>query len=113
MIAEKFAASYTLMYHLLLCRPTVTLFHDASRRSQRGSHCHKIYAVAAVEVKTVKIGTRGSPLALAQAYMTRDKLKVKLIEHRNPPACCHTTLFRLGKNSLQQALRCACFTRDM
>lgn len=33
--------------------------------------------MAAVETKkaVVKIGTRGSPLALAQAYMTRDKLK--------------------------------------
>ena len=28
-------------------------------------------------VKTVKIGTRGSPLALAQAYLTRDLLKVR------------------------------------
>ena len=36
--------------------------------------------MAAVEVKTVKIGTRGSPLALAQAYMTRDLLKVKLVK---------------------------------
>ena len=62
---------------LSTCRPSVTLLHNASRRSQRGGHCRKIYAVAAVEVKTVKIGTRGSPLALAQAYMTRDKLKVK------------------------------------
>ena len=37
-----------------------------------------MYAAAAVEVQkaTVKIGTRGSPLALAQAYMTRDLLKV-------------------------------------
>ena len=33
--------------------------------------------VAAVATKTVKIGTRGSPLALAQAYMTRDLLKVR------------------------------------
>ena len=33
--------------------------------------------MATVETKkaVVKIGTRGSPLALAQAYMTRDKLK--------------------------------------
>ncbi len=31
---------------------------------------------SATAVKTLKIGTRGSPLALAQAYMTRDKLKV-------------------------------------
>ncbi len=42
-----------------------------------------MYAAAAVEVQksdvqkaTVRIGTRGSPLALAQAYMTRDLLKV-------------------------------------
>ena len=37
-----------------------------------------MYAAAAVETQkaTVKIGTRGSPLALAQAYMTRDLLKV-------------------------------------
>lgn len=32
-------------------------------------------SATAVEVATVKIGTRGSPLALAQAYMTRDLLK--------------------------------------
>lgn len=32
---------------------------------------------SAVATKTVKIGTRGSPLALAQAYMTRDLLKVR------------------------------------
>lgn len=31
----------------------------------------------AVATDTLKIGTRGSPLALAQAYMTRDLLKVK------------------------------------
>ena len=30
---------------------------------------------AAVDAPIVKIGTRGSPLALAQAYMTRDLLK--------------------------------------
>lgn len=34
-----------------------------------------VYAVA-TQTKTVKIGTRGSPLALAQAYLTRDLLKV-------------------------------------
>ena len=33
---------------------------------------------AATATKTVKIGTRGSPLALAQAYMPRDKLKVRV-----------------------------------
>lgn len=35
----------------------------------------KVFA-AATATATVKIGTRGSPLALAQAYMTRDLLKV-------------------------------------
>lgn len=32
-------------------------------------------SAAAVATKTLKIGTRGSPLALAQAYLTRDLLK--------------------------------------
>ena len=48
-------------------------------------------SLTAVEVATVKIGTRGSPLALAQAYMTRDLLKVRCF--REPPllpaACEH------------------------
>lgn len=39
---------------------------------------------AATAVRTVKIGTRGSPLALAQAYMTRDLLKVR--------AACRVTM---------------------
>lgn len=34
-----------------------------------------VVASAAVATKTLKIGTRGSPLALAQAYLTRDLLK--------------------------------------
>jgi hypothetical protein len=31
----------------------------------------------AIATRTVKIGTRGSPLAMAQAYLTRDLLKVR------------------------------------
>lgn len=38
-----------------------------------------VYAVA-TQTKTVKIGTRGSPLALAQAYLTRDLLKTNFPE---------------------------------
>jgi len=34
-----------------------------------------LHVVAQIEEPVVKIGTRGSPLALAQAYMTRDLLK--------------------------------------
>lgn len=37
--------------------------------------CVAVSASAAVATKTLKIGTRGSPLALAQAYLTRDLLK--------------------------------------
>jgi len=39
-----------------------------------------IYAAAAVQTQTLKIGTRGSPLALAQAYLTRDLLKVRYFQ---------------------------------
>lgn len=43
-----------------------------------------VYA-AATATKTVKIGTRGSPLALAQAYLTRDLLKVSSYWYRDSP----------------------------
>ena len=46
--------------------------------SRRGASI--VVFAAAVATKTVKIGTRGSPLALAQAYMTRDLLKVSVKE---------------------------------
>ena len=45
-------------------------------RSGRGA---RVLCQAATATKTVKIGTRGSPLALAQAYMTRDLLKVRVV----------------------------------
>lgn len=51
-----------------------------ARRSSvvvRSSNTRTVYAAAAVQTKTLKIGTRGSPLALAQAYLTRDLLKVR------------------------------------
>lgn len=50
--------------------------------ARRGRICHVRASTAAVEtvaptsVALVRIGTRGSPLALAQAYETRDKLKL-------------------------------------
>lgn len=47
----------------------------ASRLAGRSRRCCAVVA-AATAVRTVKIGTRGSPLALAQAYLTRDLLKV-------------------------------------
>jgi len=44
-------------------------------RTTRRRYAAKTQAAAAVTTETVKIGTRGSPLAMAQAYMTRDLLK--------------------------------------
>lgn len=52
--------------------------HSSSQQSQRHNIAVRAAAATAeLETKkaTVKIGTRGSPLALAQAYMTRDFLK--------------------------------------
>lgn len=53
---------------------------QVQQRSQKQSRmqvtCAAAVAELATEKATVKIGTRGSPLALAQAYMTRDFLKV-------------------------------------
>eukprot|EP00873_Tetraselmis_striata_P006535 jgi/Tetstr1/426799/TSEL_017014.t1 len=50
---------------------------SGSRVSARASRPQRLAVTAAVEVekKTFTIGTRGSPLALAQAYLTRDLLK--------------------------------------
>ncbi|XP_010423118.1 PREDICTED: porphobilinogen deaminase, chloroplastic [Camelina sativa] len=51
------------------------------RRKQSSSSSGFVKACVAVEQKTrtaiIRIGTRGSPLALAQAYETREKLKSK------------------------------------
>lgn len=51
------------------------------QRSHKHKHvtCEAATAELATEKATVKIGTRGSPLALAQAYMTRDFLKVEFL----------------------------------
>jgi hypothetical protein len=59
------------------CRPAKSAHVRSGRRACR-------VVASAVATKTVKIGTRGSPLALAQAYMTRDLLKVRP-EPRSPP----------------------------
>ncbi len=54
-----------------------------------------IVASAAVATKTLKIGTRGSPLALAQAYLTRDLLKASAARAKPfviaPPDCPSAT----------------------
>lgn len=51
--------------------------HSVAAAVPRARRC-AVVASAAVATKTLKIGTRGSPLALAQAYLTRDLLKASL-----------------------------------
>jgi hypothetical protein len=48
----------------------------AQRAVVRPSRTACVVYASVTQTKTVKIGTRGSPLALAQAYLTRDLLKV-------------------------------------
>lgn len=59
---------------------------------------------SSVAVKTVKIGTRGSPLALAQAYMTRDKLKESFPELREEGALEIIIIKTTGDKILNQPL---------
>eukprot|EP00798_Chlamydomonas_sp_ICE-L_P029522 gene29522-5872_t len=54
-------------------RATAPRVQRLAAPKSRSSGC--VVLAAATAVKTVVIGTRGSPLALAQAYLTRDLLK--------------------------------------
>ncbi|GFR45952.1 hypothetical protein Agub_g7418 [Astrephomene gubernaculifera] len=59
---------------------------------------------SAVATKTVKIGTRGSPLALAQAYMTRDLLKQNFPELNEEGALEIVIIKTTGDKILNQPL---------
>lgn len=64
-----------------------------------------VVAVAAPQqTKTVKIGTRGSPLALAQAYMTRDLLKESFPELKEDGALEIVIIKTTGDKILNQPL---------
>lgn len=63
-----------------------------------------IYASAAVQTKTLKIGTRGSPLALAQAYLTRDLLKSSFPELNEEGALEIIIIKTTGDKILNQPL---------
>jgi hypothetical protein len=60
-----------------ICRTANPLRKQAARAALPKSRSSlTVCAAAAVQTQTLKIGTRGSPLALAQAYLTRDLLQV-------------------------------------
>jgi hydroxymethylbilane synthase len=62
-----------------------------------------VFAVAA-QTQTVKIGTRGSPLALAQAYQTRDRLKAAFPELNEEGAIEICIIKTTGDKILNQPL---------
>ncbi|WIA19961.1 hypothetical protein OEZ86_013625 [Tetradesmus obliquus] len=59
---------------------------------------------SATATKTVKIGTRGSPLALAQAYLTRDLLKTNFPELADEGALEIVIIKTTGDKVLNQPL---------
>jgi hypothetical protein len=79
-----------LTRELTTCRlvsPTQRSTRRIQRRQCRGGCC-VVRAAAAVGTKTLKIGTRGSPLALAQAYLTRQLLQVSAMDALLPSVRC-------------------------
>ncbi|KAI8469226.1 MAG: porphobilinogen deaminase [Monoraphidium minutum] len=64
----------------------------------------RVVCQASTATKTVKIGTRGSPLALAQAYMTRDLLKANFTELAEEGALEIVIIKTTGDKILNQPL---------
>jgi hypothetical protein len=75
----------------------------AAARASRAA-APRVVAAAATQTATVKIGTRGSPLALAQAYMTRDKLMAAYPELREEGALEIVIIKTTGDKVLNQPL---------
>lgn len=76
-----------------------------ARAGQARSRLHRnVAANAAVATKTLKIGTRGSPLALAQAYLTRNLLKAAFPELNEEGALEIIIIKTTGDKILNQPL---------
>jgi len=76
----------------------------SSARVQRARISTRVVATAAVQTQTLKIGTRGSPLALAQAYLTRDLLKKSFPELNEDGALEIVIIKTTGDKILNQPL---------
>lgn len=63
-----------------------------------------VRASASVGTKTLKVGTRGSPLALAQAYLTRDLLKAAFPHLQEDGALEVVIIKTTGDKALNQPL---------
>jgi len=73
-------------------------------RSASASRRCVVVMAADVQTKTLKIGTRGSPLALAQAYMTRDKLQAQFLALKEDGALEIVIIKTTGDKILSTAL---------
>ncbi|URE33569.1 porphobilinogen deaminase [Musa troglodytarum] len=90
-------------------RPTSSpVLPSGSRRPRRGALVVRAAVVVEQEAKTkislVRIGTRGSPLALAQAYETRDKLMASHSELAEEGAIDIVIIKTTGDKVLDQPL---------
>mmetsp|Transcript_667 Transcript_667/g.1934 ORF Transcript_667/g.1934 Transcript_667/m.1934 type:complete len:359 (-) Transcript_667:502-1578(-) len=72
------------------------------QRPTRGAYL--VVRASAVETKTLKIGTRGSPLALAQAYLTRQLLQTNYPELKEDGALDIVVIKTTGDKILGQPL---------
>jgi len=86
-----------------MARPC-TLKHKVVLRAVQSRKAVAVYASTATQTKTVKIGTRGSPLALAQAYLTRDLLKENFPELKEDGALEIVIIKTTGDKVLNQPL---------
>eukprot|EP00897_Mesotaenium_endlicherianum_P004004 jgi/Mesen1/3631/ME000020S03158 len=80
--------------------------HNGKTKHHRGG-AQAVAAVASepkTQVATVRIGTRGSPLALAQAYQTRDRLKAAFPELAEEGALDIVIIKTTGDKILSQPL---------
>ncbi|CAI5954620.1 unnamed protein product [Closterium sp. NIES-64] len=87
-------------------RKTTTSQNVAAVAPKKAQRSSVVKAVASTDVKTaiVRIGTRGSPLALAQAYQTRDKLKAAYPELAEEGAVEIVIIKTTGDKILNQPL---------
>ena len=88
---------------------TAPLQQSASQQSARS-------AVATMAESVVKLGTRGSPLALAQAYETKQRMQARLSVRKVSLLCHHSAPLLLARLLITWACAdcglCACVQID-
>lgn len=97
----------------LNCRLRVDRIFDMTAMAFEGSHRRSMIcvalalvtaSVAGLEAPPLRIGTRGSPLALAQAYMTRDLLMKHFPEELGVKGAIELCIMKTQGKQLSAAL---------